>query len=205
MGAEAECVLRADGSRHVGRAQLETDYLLFRGSDGYRLKLPFASARNPRAENGSLVIDAPTATIALELGAKAARWADKISNPPSLLDKLDVKPTHSVAVIGGKDSEFQKQLSARAESVTTGRVPKAANVVFLWSDAPTALSKLEAVAGRIARDGAIWVIHPKGSASKVKDTDVFAAARRAGLTATKVARFSDTHTAEKLVIPVARR
>jgi len=28
---------------------------------------------------------------------------------------------------------------------------------------------------------------------------------KVGLTATKVARFSETHTAEKLVIPVAKR
>jgi len=205
VGAEAECVLRVDGDRHVGRALLETDQLLFRGGDGYRLKLPFASARNPRAQNGSLLIDGPTSTIALELGAKAERWAEKISNPPSLLDKLDVKVTHAVALIGAKDPDFQKQLSARAASVTSGRIPKAANVVFLWSNAPAALAKLKGLADRIARDGAIWVIHPKGPASRVKDTDVFAAAKRAGLTATKVARFSDTHTAEKLVIPVARR
>jgi hypothetical protein len=39
----------------------------------------------------------------------------------------------------------------------------------------------------------------------VKDTDVFVEAEKAGLTATKVARFSETHTAEKLVIPVAKR
>ena len=35
--------------------------------------------------------------------------------------------------------------------------------------------------------------------------DIFAVARKAGLTATKVARFSETHTAEKLVIPVTKR
>jgi hypothetical protein len=79
------------------------------------------------------------------------------------------------------------------------------NVVFLWADMPASLKKLASIAKSIARDGAIWVIHPKGAASKVKDTDVFAAAKKAGLTATKVARFSETHTAEKLVIPVSKR
>jgi hypothetical protein len=39
----------------------------------------------------------------------------------------------------------------------------------------------------------------------VKDTDVFSAAESAGLVETKVAAFSATHTAEKLVIPLARR
>jgi hypothetical protein len=54
------------------------------------------------------------------------------------------------------------------------------------------------------RNGAIWVVHPKGKGA-LRDTEIFAAAQQVGLTATKVARFSATHTAEKLVIPVARR
>ena len=205
MGAEAECALRENGARHSGRALLETDELLFRAEDGYRLKLPLASVRNPRVNNGELLLNAPAGEIALELGAKAQRWAERIRSPKGLLDKLDLKATHSAAVIGGSDGEFIKQLGVRVQSVTVGRTPKASNVVFLWSDTPTALKKLASISKSIARDGAIWVIHPKGPSSKVKDTDVFAEARKAGLTATKVARFSETHTAEKLVIPVAKR
>ena len=37
------------------------------------------------------------------------------------------------------------------------------------------------------------------------ETVIFAAAKPAGLTYTKVVRFSETDTAEKLVIPVAAR
>jgi hypothetical protein len=39
----------------------------------------------------------------------------------------------------------------------------------------------------------------------VRDTAIFAAAVAAGLTYTKVVRFSDTHTGEKLVIPRSAR
>lgn len=56
----------------------------------------------------------------------------------------------------------------------------------------------------LAPNGARWVVHPKGH-DGVTDTDVFPAAKKAGLTYTKVARFSATHTAEKLVIPKASR
>jgi hypothetical protein len=56
----------------------------------------------------------------------------------------------------------------------------------------------------MARDGAIWVVHPKG-AGGLRDTEIFVEAKRLGLTYTKVARFSQTHTAEKLVIPKAKR
>jgi hypothetical protein len=48
------------------------------------------------------------------------------------------------------------------------------------------------------------VVHPRG-VSAVADTVIFAAAKEAGLTYTKVVRFSDTDTAEKLVIPRAAR
>lgn len=57
---------------------------------------------------------------------------------------------------------------------------------------------------RIARDGAIWVVSPKGDPA-IRGVDVIAAAKQAGLVDTKVVGFSPTHTSLKLVDPVARR
>lgn len=206
MGAEAICALSENGSRHTGRAQLETDELIFRGSDGYRVKLPFAALKRIDAVNGKLLLDGPNGSIAIELGdEKAKRWAEAIRSPKSLLDKLDLKPDYKVALLGVKDEAFARELQARVASVTTGRTPKGANMVFLWADGPAALKRLATIKKSLARDGAIWVVHPKGAGAKVKDTDVFAAGKKVGLTSTKVARFSETHTAEKLVIPVAKR
>jgi hypothetical protein len=56
----------------------------------------------------------------------------------------------------------------------------------------------------ITDDGAIWVVHPKGP-NGIADTTIFTKAKELGLTATKVARVSDTLTAEKLVRPLASR
>jgi hypothetical protein len=53
-------------------------------------------------------------------------------------------------------------------------------------------------------DGAIWVIHRKGPTG-IADTTIYSRAKALGLTYVKVARVSDTHTAEKLVRPVASR
>ena len=53
-------------------------------------------------------------------------------------------------------------------------------------------------------DGGIWVVSPKGDPT-IRDVDVMAAAKAAGLVDVKVARWSDTHTALKLVIPKALR
>ncbi len=48
------------------------------------------------------------------------------------------------------------------------------------------------------------MIRPKGT-PEIKDVDVIAAGKAAGLVDGKVASFSATHTAEKLVIPVGKR
>lgn len=206
MGAESLCALNENGTRHTGKALLETDELVFRGSDGYRLRLPFATLKGIEAVNGRLVLDGPKGRVELELGdERAKRWAEAIRSPKGLLDKLDLKPAHVAALLGMQDAAFAAELGARVRSVSSGRVPKGANVVFLQADRAAALRRLATIARRIARDGAIWVIHPKGAASAVTDVDVFAAGKKAGLTATKVARFSETHTAVKLVIPVAKR
>jgi len=206
MGAEAVCALSENGSRHTGKALLETDELVFRGSDGYRVKVAFAKLKRIEAVNGALLLDGPGVSVALELGdEKAQRWADAIRSPKGLLDKLDLKPHYKAALLGVPDEKFARELAGRVASVASARTPKGANVVFLWAESSAALKRLATIVKQIARDGAVWVIHPKGSAARVKDTDVFAAGKKAGLTATKVARFSDTHTAEKLVIPVAKR
>jgi len=57
---------------------------------------------------------------------------------------------------------------------------------------------------RIAQNGAIWTVWPKGR-PELKEDHIRAEAIRVGLTDVKVAAFSETHSALKLVIPVARR
>jgi hypothetical protein len=52
--------------------------------------------------------------------------------------------------------------------------------------------------------GALWVVRPKGR-REITESDVMAAGKAAGLVDVKVVSFSDTHTAEKFVIPVAQR
>jgi len=56
----------------------------------------------------------------------------------------------------------------------------------------------------LAPTGALWIVRPKGTAA-ISDADVIAAGKIAGLVDVKVVRFSDTHSAEKLVIPLAKR
>ena len=104
----------------------------------------------------------------------------------------------------GTDETILADLVSRGASIVTGRVPVGTPLV-LWRVTKAAqLDRLPGIVKHLARTGAIWAVHPRGDAS-VADTVIFAAAKAAGLTYTKVVRFSETDTAEKLVIPVAAR
>ena len=205
MGAEARCQLRVGEAVHEGKALLETDELLFRGDKrGMRLAIPLASIRGVSGSDGALRVRFDGGDATFVLGKQAEKWAEKIRSPKSLIDKLDVKPEHTVSVVAIDEADFIESLRARAANVVLGRFAPRSSVIFLGAESAAALSRLEKAAAAMARDGAIWVVHPKGTAG-LRDTEIFAEAKRLGLTYTKVARFSATHTAEKLVIPKASR
>ena len=203
MGAETQCVAHFGGQRSEGKALLETDHVLFRGT--FRLKILHTSITKLDAGDGKLRITFPDGTATFELGASAAKWADKIRNPKSLLDKLGVKPDMRVAIVGVDDEDFLAQLAGRTSDVTSKTPKKGTDIVFFQADKVSDLGRLEKLRGYLASDGAIWVVHTKGKGAAFKDVDVFAAAKKAKLVDVKVASFSATQTAEKLVIPVALR
>ena len=66
------------------------------------------------------------------------------------------------------------------------------------------LSALATLREAITQNGAVWVLHPKGRRD-LKDTDVMAAGKAAGLVDNKVARVSETLSALRFVIPKAAR
>lgn len=200
MGLEATCTASFGGRSSEGRALLETDELLFRGE--FRLKIPFRAISEVRASGATLHVVWSEGTAKLALGPAAATWAERIRNPKSRLDKLDVKPGKKIAVTGLDDREFLKEL--RVPKFASGRVPKGAEIVFFGAPRGSALSRLAALRKTIAPNGAIWVIYPK-ERDDIGEDRVRDAGRCAGLVDIKVARFSDTHGALKLVIPVAQR
>lgn len=204
MGLESPATLRTGRTRTPGKALLESDHLLFRG-EGMRLRIPLASISAMEAKNGALQLTHAEGTSVIDLGDKASVWLEKMRNPRSLLDKLGVKAGMRVAVLGIDDAEFLALLATRIEAPLR-RVPKSGvDLLFFGAESVTLLDKLAGFRTSLVPDGAIWVVHRKGKSATLKDVDVFAAAKRAGLVDTKVAAFSMTHTAEKLVIPKALR
>src|SRR5581483_9340603 len=128
MGAEAKCTVRMKGKTDVGLARLETDTLQFRGRD-VKLSIPFKSMTRVEAVDGDLRVTSPDASVSLELGAAAAKWAGKIKNPPSRLQKLGVKPEWRVSAVGIEDETFLTELEHAVAVLTIGRIRKPSDAI----------------------------------------------------------------------------
>ena len=202
MGLEAVCIARYRESVSEGKALLESDDLRFRGD--FRLTIPFAEMRSVAAGDGVLEVAFNDGLAIFELGALAEGWADRIRHRPSLLDKLDVKPDARVALLGMTDAEFLAQLRSRTSYVLQHSLTPGLHLIVLRADTPGALEQIDALEPFLRRDGAIWVITPKGKRG-ISESTVLNHGRSAGYVDTKVAAFSATHTAHKFVLPKERR
>ena len=101
-------------------------------------------------------------------------------------------PRQDPAVAAGTPQSSQPMVLDRVIAIVNGDV-------LLESDVQEELAM-----AAIQPAGALWVVYPKGR-QDIKEGDVMAAAKAAGLVDVKVCAFSATHTATKMVIPVARR
>jgi len=201
MGYDAACTLRMEGRTVKGKAVLEQHELIVRGAE--RVVIPINAVTSAVADDGALTLHFGGRTAVLELGPTAARWAKRITNPPSRLDKLGAKPGMSAVVAGRKHDDLVEELKAQGLTVAaSARGP--VDLVFYGAESSEALGRLADLRHLLKPDGALWVIRPKGSRA-ITETQVMAAGKRAGLVDVKVASFSGTHTAEKFVIPRAAR
>jgi hypothetical protein len=122
-----------------------------------------------------------------------------------LLDKLGIRPGMRIALIDIDDDTIRPLLADRTSDVTEGWPEPDTDVVLFGADSVEQLAPLRDLASRIRMNGAIWVVSRKGAQATLRDVDVIEAAREARLVDNKVASFSATHTALRLVIPVALR
>jgi Protein of unknown function (DUF3052) len=202
MGAEAKCTATISGKRTLGKALLETDELIFRGED-VRLTIPYKSVSSIDVKDGVLHVAWLSGVASFELGSSAVKWADRIRNPPSRIDKLDVKPGQLVLFVGIRDATLREEIETRGATVLA-RGFEPVDAIFVAANERGDLERLATVQKFLKRDGAIWIIRPKGSPN-ISESDVMSAGKSVGLVDVKVVRFSETHTAEKFVIPVSKR
>lgn len=202
MGRQAACTLSFDGKRLEGTAWLEHKDLVFRGDE--RLSIPLEAITSVAVHDGRLRVRFGAKTADFEIGTAARKWADRIVNPPSRLDKLGIKPGMRVLPVRIKDAAFVEELRNRGARIIRTPAHEGADAIFFVASARADLDRLAEVSRGLKPAGALWVIRPKGTRA-ITEAETMAAGKRAGLVDVKVVSFSDSHTAEKFVIPVAKR
>jgi hypothetical protein len=200
MGKEVECTMRYQRRKLAGKAYLETDHVLFRGEE--RLKVALRDVTGVIVANGVLKLEFAGGPAELELGEAAGKWRDKILHPPSRADKLGIKPGLTARMAGEFEDGFIEELRAAGVAMASARAK--ADLLFFCVNKRPELKQVPKLSGSLRPDGALWIVYPKGVA-EIREMDVLAAGRDAGLKDTKVASFSPTHTALRFVIPVDRR
>jgi len=201
MGYDAPCTLTLDGRTFQGTAVLEQDEIRFRGDA--RLMIPLKGIQDIEARDGQLSVTFGGRHAVFNLGDSADRWAARITSPPSRLQKLGVKKGMRIAIIGVDDEQLIEE--SRACGATVAARGAALDMIFFGARTSGDLAKLASLVTRIKPSGAIWLIRAKGRGATIRESESMEAGKRAGLVDVKVVSFSDTHSAEKYVIPVAKR
>ena len=215
VGQIIACAARVDGKGDQGTALLETDEVIYRGSAA-RVRVPFAAVRKIEVRDGWLLLEhaAPgerergERSLELELGKRAATWEERIRSPKGLVAKLGVKSGARVALVGIDDEALAGDLaklgatvqSAAGKGAPSGEV----DVIIVRVADAGELARVKGLAKKLAPDGALWIVRRRGK-DGVAESAVFEAGRGAGLVDVKVAKWSDTETAMKFVIPKSAR
>ena len=201
MGIEVRCRVVIDGEKSERKVLLETEEVLVAGTP--RVKIPFRDVSSIEVEANALTIRWSGREAKLSVGSGAAAWADKIRNPKPLTAKLGIRSGQRITVLGKVDEGFLTSVEAIGVDLSR-RTRTSTDLLFYAADRRSDLDRLDELKATLTPAGAIWILRPKGGGG-ITESDVMQAARRAGLVDVKVAKFSESHAAEKLVMPKAQR
>ena len=123
----------------------------------------------------------------------------------SLIDKLGIKREHRVCLRGVTDDGFTKLVRSSVDAPPVRTARGRYDVIVLEVNRPQDIAHIAKLAEHLVPNGGLWVLHPKGKGASPNAAHVRAAGLDAGLVDNKICAFSDTHTAMRFVIPVARR
>ena len=122
----------------------------------------------------------------------------------SRVEKLGIKPGSDVLLLGiEKDKAFVKELRTAGAAIRTAG-SKAADMIFATFGHRDDLRRLPPLVPRLKPNGVLWTLRPKGS-KDLTEAEMMRAGQNAGLVDVKVVSFSEVLTAEKFVIPIAKR
>jgi hypothetical protein len=120
------------------------------------------------------------------------------------VEKLGVKKDSDVLLLGiDDDAAFVEELRGAGARIRSSG-SRQADMIFATFRHRDDLRRLPGLVPRLRADGVLWTLRPKGS-KDLTESEMMRAGQAAGLVDVKVVSFSETLTAEKFVVPVARR
>jgi hypothetical protein len=199
MGLETVCRVKLNSEISEGKAHCGDGELEFRGE--FKIRWKWSDLERVSSTDGVLIAVRGAEIAEFHLGDSATKWEHAIKNPKSRLDKLGLKPDHKYAAWGEFDETFAAELTQVAGNPAT---EGPYDIVFVRLTTQDDLTDLSKARDAIAKNGAVWAVWLKGK-KELTETHIRSYALANGLVDVKVARFSDTLSALKLVIPVANR
>lgn len=136
---------------------------------------------------------------------RTPRGSERDYSARSLFQKLGVEANSHVALVGRHDDAFTAALGVRLAKAASQSLRTQYDIIFVRVDVPRDLERVARAAKHLMPGGALWVFHPKGRGASPHDAQVRAAGLAAGLVDNKISAYSDSHTATRFVIPLARR
>ncbi len=122
----------------------------------------------------------------------------------SRAEKLGLKEGADVLLLGIEaDPAFVQEVRAAGGKIRTSGQAQA-DMIFATFGHRDDLRRLPPLVPRMKADGVLWTLRPKGS-KDLTEREMMHAGHEAGLVDVKVVSFSDVLTAEKFVVPVAKR
>ena len=198
MGAESTCRVRLNHTESEGKAHCGDGEIDFRGD--FRFLWKWKDLSSVEAQCGQLIIRKGSDEAVFELGDVAEKWCYAILNPKTRLDKLGLKSGHSYQAWGEFDEDFAGEL----ERVAGPPGSEPLDAVFIRFDSEADLPLLKRAKQAISQNGMIWAVWPKGR-KEFREDDIRNYSLQNGLVDVKVASFSASLSALKMVIPVKDR
>lgn len=184
MGRETKTPVSHAGGTAEARVHLDSEMLTI--GPPVRAKLALGDVE-AAAGAGGLTLKAGKESYLIAMSEKeAGLWAKAIAHPPSLADKLGIKPGVGVALVGALPKEI----------VALVPRPEKAGALTIAAAGSLDVKALTKIAKAVPEKGAVWLVYEKGV---VKGDQLIFAAREAGLKDTKVAKISETHTGLRFI------
>lgn len=202
MGTVVQGTVTVGGQKVNCKADFASDHVTFSG--GRRGEVPYSKVQVLGTARGLLKLRVDGALMEFPLGDKTDRIAAKVRKPPTLMDKLGVKQGLDVAVVGVDDRVFRNELEKSGVAAHRGEPGRPVDLLFLAVRGRDELDRVAEMVGHLRPDAGLWVVYPKGRRD-LRESDVLAAGRAAGLKDVKVARVSKDSTALRFVLPLDAR